>query len=41
MTTCGLCANAATWWDILNSLFGEDQEGNVWVNIICANGVQN
>jgi hypothetical protein len=33
--TCG-CAVASTWWDYFNSLFGEDSEGNVWVNFACA-----
>lgn len=35
--TCGLCANAATWYDYLNSLFGEDENGLLYLNVYQTN----
>ena len=41
LDTCGLCANAITWWDYFNSLFGEDSDGVVYINVFITNSQPN
>ena len=39
VSTCGLCANAITYYDYLNSLFGEDNGGLVYFNVYQTNAL--